>query len=115
MSPYSIGFHYVLCRDHPKKAFGISTEVKTCRLYGTYIEHDGLVHAKNRRLQNETPECLGQQLQQGDEILRVNGFSDEEEMRYQLFSASEIHMQVVHMVPPPPAPPPPDDSNRTWF
>ena len=88
MSPYSIGFHYV---DH------------------------GLVHAKNRRLQNEIPECLEQQLQQGDEILRVNGFSDAEEMRDELFSASEIHMQVVHMVPPSPPPPPPDDSNRTWF
>ena len=134
MSPYSIGFHYVLFRCQPNQKVGISCRPEPQRLCVTYIAHDGLVHAKNRRLQNQTPECLEQQLQVDDEILRVNGCSDQVGMRQQLLAASEIHMQVkratpvdnqmphmvplpppTHTVPPPPPPPPPDDSNRIWF
>ena len=134
MSPHFISFHYVVFRSHPNDQVGISIRLGPQGLCVCDIADAGLVHVKNRRLQDQAPECLEQQLQVDDEILQVNDCRDQGGMRHELRTASEIHMQVKrttlvdnqmpHMVPllppthtvvPPPPPPPPDDSNRTWF
>ena len=136
MSPFLVSFQYVLSRSKQNEQVGIKIGpgLQGLTLYVCEIADRGLVHAKNRRLQDQAPECSEQQLRVGDEILRVNNSSDPVGMKQQLRTASKIHMKVkrttpvdnqmqqvvplappTHTVPPPPPPPPPDDSNRLWF
>ena len=136
MSPFLVSFQYVLFRSNQNEQVGINIRPgpQGLTLYVCEIADRGLVHAKNRRLQDQAPECSEQQLRVGDEILRVNNSSDPVGMKQQLRTASKIHMKVkrttpvdsqmqqvvplappTHTVPPPPPPPPPDDSSRIWF
>ena len=134
MSPHFISFRYVVFRSHLNDRVGISIRLGPQGLCVCDIADAGLVHVKNRRLQDQAPECLEQQLQVDDEILQVNDCRDQGGMRHELRTASEIHMQVkrttlvdnqmphmvpllppTHTVPPPPPPPPLEDSNRIWI
>ena len=115
MSPFLVSFQYVLFRSDLNDEVGINIGPGPQGLRVREIADHGLVHAKNRRLQDQAPECSEQQLRVNDEILQVNNCSDPAGMIEKLRTALRIDMQVKHTVPPPPPPAPPDGSNRMWF
>ena len=101
MSPFLVSFQYVLFRSNQNEQVGIKIRpgLQGLTLYVGEIADRGLVHAKNRRLQDQGPECSEQPLRVDDEILRVNNSSDPVGMKQQLRTASKIHMKVKRTTP----------------